>query len=122
MLLSRHEGIYDHLGHLCQWKSEIFNAQDNQGERCKWLQLSCSIYNYFFDEFEDDRGLIVTDWLVGTKKNGGCIHMEDLVERIIYAAITINVYQKKSKTGDFLKEPETQGNSLKGIDKKTLTR
>ena len=40
--------------------------------------------------------------------------MEDLVERIIYAAITVNAYQKKSKTGDFLEEPETQGKLFKG--------
>ena len=40
--------------------------------------------------------------------------MEDLVERIIYAVITVNAYQKKSKTGDFLEEPETQGNSFQG--------
>ena len=40
--------------------------------------------------------------------------MEDMVERIIYAAITVNAYQKKSKTGDFLEEPETQGNSFQG--------
>ena len=92
-------------------KSEIFNGQDNQEERCKWLQLSCTIYNYFFDEFEDDRGMIVTDWLAAKGKGLEAKQkMEDLVERIIYAAITVNSYQKKSKTGDFLEEPETQGN------------
>ena len=40
--------------------------------------------------------------------------MDDLVERIIYAVITVNAYQKKSKTGDFLEEPETQGNLFQG--------
>ena len=75
------------------------------------MQLSCSIYNYFFDEFEDDRGLIVTDWLAGAKQM-----MEDMVERIIYAAITVNAYQKKTKTGDFLEEPETQGKLFEGIE------
>ena len=44
--------------------------------------------------------------------------MEDLVERIIYAAITVNAYQKKTKTGDFLEEPETQGKLFEGVDKR----
>ena len=44
--------------------------------------------------------------------------MEDMVERIIYAAIIVNAYQKKTKTGDFLEEPETQGKLFEGVDKR----
>ena len=52
-----------------------------------------------------------TDWLAAKGKGlEAKQNMEDFVERIIYAVITVNAYQKKSKTGDFLEEPETQGN------------
>ena len=64
-----------------------------------WLKVACSLYKFHWDE--------AGDFVMCNKHI-----LKDLVERIIYAAITVNAYQKKSKTGDFLEEPETQGNSF----------
>ena len=39
------------LGYLCQWKSEIFRAFEDQKSQSDWLKLACTIYNYFWSDF-----------------------------------------------------------------------
>jgi len=82
------------LGSLCQWKGEIFKSfggspMDLKGH-CDWLQLACEIYNFFWID--------LSEFILKGPAALGIDESEDLIERTIYTACTIFLYEIKLQT------------------------